>query len=96
MAEHDLWLANATHANAMAQRLAAGICGIPGLTITQSVDANAVFVLLPREVAKQLLEQFHFYIWNETTGEARWMTSWATAPEDVDEFVAAIAKAGRG
>ena len=96
MAENDLWLANATHANAMAQRLAGGIRPIPGITITQSVDANAVFVVLPSHVAKTLQEQFHFYIWNETTGEARWMTSWATAPEDVDEFVAAIAEASRG
>jgi len=96
LAENELWLANATHANSMAQRLAAGIRPIPGITITQSVDANAVFVLLPREVATKLQEQFHFYIWNEATGEARWMTSWATAPDDVDEFVAAIATASRG
>jgi threonine aldolase len=96
MGEHDLWLANATHANAMAQRLAAGIRAIPGITITQSVDANAVFAVLPRPMAVKLQETFHFYIWTEATGEARWMTSWATAPEDVDEFVAAIDRASRG
>lgn len=96
LGENDRWLANATHANAMAQRLATGVRAIPGITITQSVDANAVFALLPREVAAKLQETFHFYIWNDATGEARWMTSWATAPEDVDEFVAAIAQASRG
>ena len=95
MAEDNLWLANATHANAMAQRLAAGIRTIPGITITQSVDANAVFVVLPREAARSLQEEFHFYIWNDATGEARWMTSWATAPEDVDEFVQAITRVMR-
>ena len=96
LAEHDLWLENATHANAMAQRLAAGLRTIPGVTITQSVDANAVFALLPSAVTAKLQQEFHFYVWTEATGEVRWMTSWATAPEDVDEFVAAIAKASGG
>jgi threonine aldolase len=90
LAEGDLWLANAAHANAMAQRLLAGVRDIPGITITQPVDANAVFAILPRPVIAKLQERFHFNIWYETTGAVRWMTSWATAPEDVDEFVAAI------
>ncbi len=90
MAENDLWLANARHANAMAQRLADGVRGLPGLSITQSVDANAIFATLPREMITSLQERFHFYIWYEHTGEVRWMTNWATSPEDVDEFVAAI------
>lgn len=96
MGEHDLWLANGRHANAMAQRLAEGVRKIPGVTITQSVDANAIFATLPRPVIAKLQERFHFYIWYEHTGEVRWMTNWATAPEDVDEFVAAIGAAMRG
>ena len=91
LAEGDIWLANARHANAMAKRLEAGLRGIPGVTITQPVEANAVFALLPAGVTAPLQERFHFYVWNETTGEVRLMASWATSESDVDELVGAIA-----
>jgi threonine aldolase len=87
----DLWLRNAEHANAMARRLAVGVSAIDGISITQSVDANAVFAVLPSEVAARLQEKFHFYTWNHLTGEVRWMCSWDTTEEDVDSFIAAIA-----
>jgi threonine aldolase len=90
LAEDDLWLANARHANAMAQRLAAGVRTIPGVEITQKVEASAVFATLPRAVSERLQQRFHFYFWNHSPEEVRWMTSWATNAEDVDELVAAI------
>ena len=90
LAEGDLWLANARNANAMARRLADGVRGLPGLEITQAVEANAVFVMMPPDIVTELQKTFHFYVWNEKNGEVRWMTNWATAAEDVDEFVAAI------
>lgn len=90
LAEDDLWLRNARHANAMADRLAAGMAAIPGITITQSVDANAVFAHLPDGMVDRLQPEFHFYVWNEATGEVRLMTNWATAPDDVDELLDAM------
>ena len=92
LGEGDLWLRNAQHANAMAHRLADGIAAIPGIEITQSVDANAVFAMLPEGMTERLQRDFHFYVWNETSGEVRLMTNWATAPDDVDEFVGAMQK----
>jgi threonine aldolase len=91
--ENDLWLRNATHANAMAQRLRAGVSAIPGITVTQSTDANAVFAIVPPEVTVELQKRFKFYVWNNETGEVRWMCSWDTQESDVDAFVAEIAKA---
>jgi threonine aldolase len=93
LAEEDRWLANARQANAMARRLADGVRGLPQLEITQAVDANAVFVMLPEEIVKRLQRDFQFYVWNEKSGEVRWMTNWATSEADVDEFVAAIRSA---
>ncbi len=90
LAEGGLWLANAARANAMAERLAAGVRDIPGVAITQKVEASAVFADLPRAVSERLQEEFHFYFWNHSHTEVRWMTSWATSEADVDEFVAAI------
>ncbi|HEY3933313.1 MAG TPA: beta-eliminating lyase-related protein [Gemmatimonadales bacterium] len=93
LAEDDLWLANATNANAMAQRLAAAVRDIPGLRITQRVEASAVFAVLPRAVTARLQEEFYFYMWNDALDEVRWMTSWATSADDVDEFAVAIREA---
>ena len=88
----DLWRRNAEHANAMARRLAAGVEGIPGVVVTDSVGANAVFAVLPPAVTAALQEEFTFYVWNQGTGQVRWMTSWATTPEQVDAFTARIAE----
>ena len=42
----DLWRANATHANAMARRLAEGAAAVDGVEIVHPVQANAVFARL--------------------------------------------------
>jgi threonine aldolase len=86
--DDDLWLRNAQHANAMAARLAAAVEGAPGITVTNDVHANAVFAVLDRSVTAALQQEFAFYVWNEATGQVRWMTSWATTESDVDSFAA--------
>ncbi|MEO8195772.1 MAG: low specificity L-threonine aldolase [Thermoanaerobaculia bacterium] len=90
LAEGDLWLANARNSNSMAQRLAAGVRDIPGIEITQRVEASAVFAYLPPAVTERLQKEFHFDFWNHSPREVRWMTNWATSAADVDEFVAAL------
>lgn len=82
-----LWLRSARHANAMARRLAAGVRGAPGITITQPVEANAVFAILPPDRIASLQEEFFFYVWDDQRHEVRWMTAWDTTEADVDGFV---------
>jgi threonine aldolase len=89
----DLWQRAAAHANAMAARLAAAVEHLPGVTITQPVEANAVFALLDPAITESLQREWPFYVWNEATGEVRWMTAWDTSPDDVDAFAAAISAA---
>ena len=78
----------------MAARLAAGVGD--AVTITQAVEANGVFAILPPGAAERLQQDFKFYVWDEHTGEVRWMCSWDTSEEDVDAFAAAIARAAAG
>ncbi len=85
----DLWLRNAAHANEMAQRLATAMGGIPGIEITQPVEANEVFARVRRELIKPLQAVADHYVWDEASGEVRWVTSWDTAPEDIDQFAGA-------
>jgi threonine aldolase len=86
----DLWLRNARHANAMAHRLEAAVRGVPGVEVVRPVQANAVFAVLPADVTARLQKLYPFYVWNEATGEVRWMTSFDTTEADVDSFVAAL------
>ena len=90
--EGDLWLRSAAHANAMAQRLAEGMRAIEGVEVTQSVESNAVFARLSKDATDRLQKRFYFYVWDEGTGEVRWMTSFDTTEGDVDAFVAAVAE----
>jgi threonine aldolase len=96
MFEADLWRRNAVHANAMAARLADALGGIPGVTITQAVQANGVFAVMPREAAESVRARWPFYTWDEAAGEERLMCSWDTTPEEVDGFAEALAGACRG
>jgi len=89
----ELWLRNAGHSNALAARLAGAVAGIEGVEITRPVQANAVFARLPRAATDGLLADFDFYVWDENTGEVRWMCSWDTTAEDVDAFAAAVSAA---
>ncbi len=89
----ELWRRAAGHANAMAARLADRVRGLEGVTITQAVQANVVFAMLPPGAAEALQREWGFYTWSEHTGEVRWMCAHDTRAEDVDAFAAAIADA---
>ncbi|WP_200847079.1 low specificity L-threonine aldolase [Microbacterium sp. 18062] len=99
--EGDLWLRNARHSNAMAQRLRGGVeagladGSVRGVAFTQPTQANGVFATLPGVVADRLRESFRFYDWSGSDAarrEVRWMCSFDTTEHDVDAFVAAIAR----
>lgn len=92
----DLWQRSASHANAMATRLATAVEPLDGVVIQRPVEANAVFAVLDRDVANALREKFRFYDWDPATGEVRWMCSWDTTEADVDAFVAELTRLLRG
>lgn len=94
--EDGLWRANAEHSNAMAQYLASKVTGVPGVTITQAVEANAVFAIIPAAITPALQDVTPFYVWNESTNEVRWMCSWDTTTQDIDTFVAALTELTAG
>lgn len=91
--EGGLWRELAGQANAMAARLASALDGVDGVTITQAVQANAVFATLPADATREVQQEWPFYVWDPATGEVRWMCSWDTTPEDVDGFAEAVRRA---
>jgi threonine aldolase len=88
----DLWKENAIHANRMAKLLEKEIRKIPQITITQSVDANGIFAIVPGEIIALLQEKYFFYMWNEKASEVRWMTSFDTSEEEIFDFSRFIKK----
>ena len=87
---NDLWKKSATHSNKMALALATQLRGIPGVTLTQEVQANEVFATLPKAIIPKLQEQWPFHIWNEATSEARLITSFDTAEADIADFASLL------
>jgi threonine aldolase len=90
--ENDLWKETASHANKMAKLLEAEVVKIPEIKITQPVEANGIFAIVPQEIIEPLQEKFFFYIWDEQKSEVRWMTSFDTKEEEIFEFVELIKK----
>ena len=89
---NNLWRQNAEHANRMAQLLAKELATISQITVTQKVEANAVFALVPKRYVPLLQKTYFFYVWNEETSEVRFMTSFDTTKEDIKDFVALVRK----
>lgn len=84
--KNDLWKTMAEHSNTMARLLESELRKIAEITITQNVDANGVFVILPREITPTLQEKYPFYVWNNETNECRLMCSFDTTAEEIQEF----------
>jgi len=91
--EGDLWLRNAAHANAMAARLADALAAIPGVRLTQPVQANALFAVLATGVTERLQRDWPFYTWDPASGEVRLVCSWDTTEDEVDAFAADVRQA---
>ncbi len=88
----DLWLKNAQHANKMAKYLEESVRKISQINITQPVEANAVFAIVPPQYIPPLQEKYFFYVWNENTSEVRWMTAYDTTYKDIDDFYSHLEK----
>lgn len=88
--EGDLWLRNATAANAAASRLYEALKGYHAVTFTQLPQTNQLFFTLPKEAIAELLEEYFFYVWSEERGEVRLVTSWDTTDDDIEALIGAF------
>jgi threonine aldolase len=92
-----LWLDTARHANAMARRLADRITASPNARLGWQPQANELFPIMKvAEVERLRAEGAAFYPWHPPHGFAadiaedetlaRFVTSFATTPDEVDRF----------
>ena len=102
--EDDLWLHSARQANVLARRLVAGLADVARVRILSAVDANIIFVAMPRELHDRLKSRgavFHQRVPAEVENTlaadevvVRLVLSYATPQEAVDQFIS-TAKGGR-
>ena len=85
MIESGAWLDRAAHANAMARKLA----GLMPFRVVHPVEANAVFVEMG-DTALERLQAAGWFVYRFTDGTVRFMCSWATTDEAVEEIGAAL------
>lgn len=85
MLETGAFVERAMHANAMARRLA----GLMPFPLRHPVEANAVFVQMDQATLKRLHEA-GWFVYRFLDGSVRFMCSWATTSEAVDEIGAAL------
>jgi threonine aldolase len=92
----DLWLDNARQANALAQKLSKGINQERDVKVSQPTQANEVFAYMPKAMYESLeAKGAHFYEWpvdGMSSGQThvRFVLSFATPEEHVDQFVALV------
>ena len=85
----DLWLDTARHANAMAQRLAAGLAAL-GVPFYLASPTNQIFPVFSDAVVAALRQDAAFEFWakpDETHTAVRFVCSWATEAEQVDALL---------
>jgi threonine aldolase len=83
--ETGAWTTRAAHANAMARRLAE----VMPFPLAHPVEANGVFVVMD-EAALERLRETGWFVYRFIDGSVRFMCSWATTAEMVDELDAAL------
>jgi len=83
---NDLWKKNAGHANRMAKLLEAEIRKSPKAIITQKVEANGIFAIIPPSLVPALQEEHFFYVWNDKTSEVRLMCAFDTTEREIESF----------
>jgi len=85
-----LWQRNASHANAMAARLAAAVEGIEAVHLVMPVETNAVFARMAPALVTELQSSVVFAVWDSVQSIVRWMTSFDTTADEVDYFAERI------
>ena len=76
----------------MAQILARELSQVSEFKITQKVESNGVFAIVPEKHIAALQKSYFFYVWNEETSEVRFMTSFDTTEDDIKAFVKLVKK----
>ena len=60
------------------------------MSVTEKVQSNAVFAVIPSHLVELLQKDYYFYTWDESLSKVRLMTCFNTTEQEVDEFADTI------
>lgn len=86
----NVWEKNARHSNEMAQYLGSKLAAIPQIKISQKIETNGIWAIIPKELAEKMQNAQFFYPWEESKNEYRIMTAFDTTKEEIDQFMDTI------
>lgn len=86
----NVWEKNARHANEMAQYLGSKLASIPEIKISQKIETNGIWAIIPKGLAEKMQQAQFFYPWEESKDEYRIMTAFDTSKEEIDLFIEAV------
>ena len=91
--QDELWLRNARHANAMAQRLANGLRQINCIELSGDTQSNIIFCRLPKTMTTALLSEGYVFLHDRwEAGVARFVTSFSTTAAEVDQLLVSMTR----
>lgn len=76
----------AKHAHQMALELEKSLQQFSEIKISQAVQSNSVFAIIPKKWISELRDCAFFYVWDQTTFECRLMTAWDTDLQEIQNF----------
>ncbi|MEH6630342.1 MAG: low specificity L-threonine aldolase [Halopseudomonas aestusnigri] len=90
--DNNLWLKNASHANAMATRIANSLKEIPSISFVHPVEANILFMRMPKGMVRKLKNAgFEFYEMSDDEPTlVRLVLSFNSRADDVDKFIKTV------
>jgi threonine aldolase len=88
--DDERWIELAKHSNAMCQHLHRLTAEIPSVVHGGAPAVNSVFPSIPAHAIKPLQDWSFFWDWDVTRSQVRWMTSWDTSIDDVEQFAAGV------
>ena len=92
MLQDETWLKNARHANEQAAYLEARLAEIEGVEINYPREINTLFVDIPLTIQEQLAGKGWRFYYFDGVG-VRFMCSWDTSRDQIDQFIADITEA---
>lgn len=84
--ENELWRDLALHANQKAQEIAFLIQNTPPLSLNYPLETNQLFFSAPENWIPKIREKIHCHLWDAEKNEIRFIASWNTSKEDVQNI----------
>jgi len=84
--KNELWRTLATQANKKAQEIASVIKSTPGFSLSYPVETNQIFFTVPSVWIPLIQEKISCYPWDTEKNEVRFIASWNTSEEDIQEI----------